>query len=475
MPAESGNRIAKVFSDIRCWLVVFFLLRLFSITSPPLEVSHNWRQTTVTMVSRNFVEEDNTIFYPRIDIAGEKTGITGMEFPILNYLIYLASLLFGYDHWYGRLINLIVSTIGIWFFYRLIKKYFTERTAFYSSFILILSVWFTYSRKIMPDTFSVSLATMGFFYATEFLDSKPNFKSLLLYFLFMLLGLLSKLPTTYLLILFSLFLFNKKIFLKRKITFSVTTFSILLITCIYYFWWVPQLNKKFDFEHFYMGTGIAEGGMQIFSHLNDFFEKFYMEALGISGFILFIVGLYFSVKNKNQKLNRILIIAFAGFLVIIFKAGFGFYHHTYYIIPFAPVMALVAGSVFEKIVNTKWAMLILFAFSVEAITSKNHDFYIKEKNYEILKLENELDKYSSRSDLIFINSGNVPTPMYFAHRKGWVGFNDKISGSLYVDSLQTKGLKFIVILKKTFGEDINLTYTAVTDNDDFKIYKLKNN
>ena len=44
---------------------------------PPLEVAHNWRQTLGAMIARNFLETDNNILYPRIDITGEKTGITG--------------------------------------------------------------------------------------------------------------------------------------------------------------------------------------------------------------------------------------------------------------------------------------------------------------------------------------------------------------------------------------------------------------
>jgi hypothetical protein len=94
--------------NYKVWVIAFFILRLYHITNPPLEVAHNWRQTTVTMAARNFLEVDPNILLPRIDIAGEKTGITAMEFPILNYLIYLLSLIFGYAHWYGRLINLVI-------------------------------------------------------------------------------------------------------------------------------------------------------------------------------------------------------------------------------------------------------------------------------------------------------------------------------------------------------------------------------
>ena len=64
--------------DIRFWILLFFVVRLYGIFFPPLEVSHNWRQTTVTMVARNFVEDGADILHPKIDIAGEKSGITGM-------------------------------------------------------------------------------------------------------------------------------------------------------------------------------------------------------------------------------------------------------------------------------------------------------------------------------------------------------------------------------------------------------------
>jgi hypothetical protein len=119
--------------DIRFWIVFFFLIRMYGITFPPLEVGHNWRQTDGLMIARNFYERSPNIFYPTVDVAGEKTGIVGCEFPILNYLIYLLSLIFGYQHWYGRIIVLIFSSLGILFFYKVIKKKFTESVAFNAS------------------------------------------------------------------------------------------------------------------------------------------------------------------------------------------------------------------------------------------------------------------------------------------------------------------------------------------------------
>src|SRR5688572_20790329 len=107
--AQGLRRIFSVhiFGDIRFWIVFFFILRLYGITFPPLEVGHNWRQTDGLMIARNFYEIDSNFFLPRVDLAGEKTGIVGSEFPVLNYLIYIAYNIFGYEHWYGRLIVLI--------------------------------------------------------------------------------------------------------------------------------------------------------------------------------------------------------------------------------------------------------------------------------------------------------------------------------------------------------------------------------
>ena len=48
--------------------------------------------------------------------------------------------------------------------------------------------------------------------------------------------------------------------------------------------------------------------------------------------------------------------------------------------------------------------------------------------------------------------------MYFAHRKGWIESNDNILKENYIDGLKKRGLKYIVILKKSFGSMINLNF-----------------
>ncbi len=446
---------------------------MYGITNPPLEVAHNWRQTTGTMVTRNFYEGSSNILYPKIDFAGEKTGITGMEFPVLNYLDYLVSEVFGYQHWYGRLINLIVSSFGIWFFFRLLKRYFTEETAFNASIILLASIWFAYSRKIMPDTFATSLVIIGFYYAACFFeDQKRRWLHLMLFALFTLLGVLAKLPAGFLLVLYAFFIFNRHISIHLKIVFFITSGIILSPIAWWYFSWVPYLVEKYQFWHFFMGKPISIGAKELVENLGDGLKHFYDSALKFIGFGFFLTGFYFAFKKRNKLLLWILSLGFAAFLVIALKAGFTFTHHSYYIIPFVPIMALVAGYGVAGFQKNLVQIIILAAIILEGTLNQLHDFRLKEHESAFVKLETDMDRFSKRSDLIVVNTIDNPTPIYFAHRKGWVASNDELLSASFRKNIREKGCKYIVVLKRYLGGELYLELPVVLNTKDWVVYKL---
>lgn len=465
----------RFLGDVRFWILFLFVIRLVGITNPPLEVGHNWRQTTVTMVARNFYEIEPNILYPRIDIAGEKSGITGMEFPVLNYIIYLVSKVFGYTHWYGRLINLVVSSFGLWFFFLLTRRYFGEKVGLYATLILGFSVWFQFSRKIMPDTFSMSLILASIYYGVRYLENKSrglNMLNLVVYFLTMSLAVLSKLPSGYILVVFGVFILDRKIALYRKFWFGLVSVVGLIPVYYWYYEWVPYLVETYGFWHFFMGKSMYEGLAEIMTHIPETLSRFYETAMQFTGFGMFLLGLIWAIKYKNWSLLYIVIVCLLGFSVIILKAGFTFYHHSYYIIPFVPIMALVAGFAISKIKNSKLLVVILLAIGVEGIASQYQDFFIPEKKLRILQLEADLDSVSNPKDLILINSGKYPTTMYFAHRKGWIEYNEKIKDINYLNELKTKGIKYIVILKD--ADNVVLpNFKKVKENSEYTIYSVE--
>lgn len=464
----------KIFSDIRFYLILFFIVRMYGITHPPLEAAHHWRQSLVAMVSRNFLEENNNIFYPRVDIAGEKSGITGMEFPLLNYLIYIMSLLFGYTHWYGRLINLIVSSFGLFFYYKLIKNYYNKDIAFNATLILCVSVWFQFSRKIMPDTFSMSLVMVSVYFATNYFDHNKNrFLNLIFCFVLLTAGILSKISSAYLLVIFSFFILSKSYTYTHKIVFILTISVSILIAYVWYFYWVPYLMNYYGYRCFFMGKDFHTGLMEIISGFRSTLRMFYDVPLKYIGFAAFLSGLYFSFRENAKRIYITWAVCFLAFSVFIIKSGNLFFIHTYYIIPFVPVMAWVAGYGIERMKQKKIALILLSGIVIEGISNQQHDFRIPEYNKNLLNIESHLDLISGRKDKILINSGDCPTPMYFAHRKGWISFNNNILNKNYIHDLKLNGLKYIVILKKTFGSDIKLLdYKKVFENNLYTIYKI---
>ncbi|MBI3235711.1 MAG: glycosyltransferase family 39 protein [Bacteroidetes bacterium] len=251
------EQLKLIVTDIRFWILIFFAIRMIGITNAPLETGHNWRQSLTNMMARNFLEIDANMLYPRIDMAGEKTGIMGSEFPFFNYLIYLVSLVFGYAHWYGRLINLIVSSMGIYAFYLLVKKICNGQVAFYASIILLSSIWFAFSRKIMPDTFSVSLVIIGLYFCYRYLTEGALWM-LVSYFLLITLGMLCKIPALSLVSVISILLSVKEVpRTKIILIFSLTAVSVGIVG-LWYFYWVPYLLDTYHYQ-LYFPKGLMEG------------------------------------------------------------------------------------------------------------------------------------------------------------------------------------------------------------------------
>ena len=449
---------------------------MIGITNPPLEIGHNWRQVTGLMVSRNYLEVDPNILYPRIDDNNGSTGIIGMEFPSMNYTYFLISKTFGYTHWYGRLINLIISSLGLFFFYKLICLIgFKERIAFISTIFLAASIWFSFSRKMMPDTYCISLMFIALYCGLRFLKENKKYL-LIIYIVICSLAILSKIPAGIYLIVLVPFMFCNKYKLRQRLILSISTLIPLALTYIWYFIWNPKLAN--DFGNWYnSGKPIQIGFIEIMQNLDKTFSRFYFDAFSsYIVFTLFIIGLVIMFVKKDKKMILAFFLPFFVFLIYIFKSGFYFYHHNYYIIPFVPVMALVAGHA-VSLIRKRWIFLtILFLGVGESIANQQHDFFIKKSEKYKLTIEQIMDNVSHKDDLILINGNGNPQLMYLAHRKGWNCYDEQLSDKDYIKNAVDNNCKFIVINKHSDIDlnNLNLSFKAVFDNDDFLILETNN-
>lgn len=465
------KQIKTILTDIRFWIVVLFLLRLVGITHAPLEISHNWRQALSNMIARNFLEDGANILYPKIDMAGNLTGIIGSEFPFFNYLIYLFASIFDYSHWYGRLINLTVSSIGLYYFFALIKNLFNKQIAFNSTIILCTSICFAFSRKIMPDTFSVSLMIIALYHAAGYLKNGKN-RGLFLFFLFSTLGMLCKIPALSLFSVLGIVFFIQSIAVQKKLKLFLVGSISFALTCLWYFYWVPHLLNHYHYQ-LYFPKGIFEGFYEITPLIPELLKRFYFSSLqSYLAFVACLVGLFYMLKNNNKyHLISLGIVTFV-FFIFILKTGAVFPLHDYYIIPFTPILALLAGYALDKI-PVKYQYILLSLMAIEGIANQQHDFKIKDSKRYKLELEGITQAHIPRDDLIIINGGASPQDIYFANRKGWTVDQKAISQKHVVDSLQNLGAKYLIV-DKTKKEDYSSSQTKIFANEHYLVYQLQN-
>lgn len=453
---------------IEFWIILFFLFRMIGITNAPLESSHNWRQTTGLMVSRNFLEVDNNIFYPRTDETKDGTGIIGMEFPVMNYIFYLTAKVFGYQHWYGRLINLIVSSVGIWCFHQLLKRYFTKEISFYSSLLLLVSIWFMFSRKTMPDTFSVSLMFCGLLCASNYL--RNNKIGWLFGFLILSgLGALSKIPAiSYLPIVIALMMAEKN--KKASLLLAIASVMIVIKTWWWYFVWNPELAEEFG-NWYNSGRSFGTGISEILGHLGETFEKFYLSSF--SGFIMFplvVIGLVLLIIKKQKGILLSLVLIAPLLVGYMLKSGFYFYHHSYYIIPFVPAMAICAAYLFTQLPKQWMAPVLVGLAAVEGLANQQHDLTIKDDQKYKLRLEQVADKVTKRNDLVAISGDFNPQELYLAHRKGWNYTNQQFTEKERLHYMKVQGCKYIILDRHEQPDKLNLP--KLYEDEDFGVYQL---
>ncbi len=463
------KHIRKMLIRPELWIIFLFVIRWVGITNPPLETGHNWRQCTGLMVARNFYETDGNILFPRMNETEGKADVFGMEFPSMNYAHALMAKVWGYRHWYGRLINLIVSTLGLWMFVLLLRRLrFDEHMVLASVLALGCSIWFSFSRKTMPDTYCISLAFVALYFASCYFDN-GHWWQLVLYVLFGALAVLSKIPAGIWFVLLVPVLLMKTIPSKRRIILAVATLLPVAVSVWWYFIWCPHLSVEYG--HWYnLGKSFSEGVSDVKSHLPETLDNFYFDAFcGFVFFGVFLFGIIMAFVRKQYRLLMGFALVFAVFVLYIFKSGFFFYHHNYYSIPIAPAMAAMTGYGLTQMPKRWMTWVLLFAGCVEGVANQQHDFFIRDNQLYKMRLEEVADKVSKRNDLIMVNGNGNPQWIYLAHRKGWIYNDDDLSDTVYVEKAGQNGCRYIFVDLHVYP-DLALDKTLVYKDDDFVVY-----
>jgi len=291
------------------------------------------------------------------------------------------------------------------------------------------------------------------------------------YFIFATLAILSKIPAGIYLSLFLPFIFQDKPSVRQISWFGLLTVFSLVISCYWYFVWCPYLSEMYG-QWYNSGMGLSEGFIEVFSHLSDTSRRFYFDAFsGFIAFGVFLVGVFFLYKKGEKLFVLIVSVLSLVFLFYMLKSGYFFHHHTYYILPFVPVMAMVIGFLFSLIEKKKIIVTLLILITLEGIANQQHDFFLKESENYKLSLESFLDLHISRENKIAINGNGNPQLLYLSHRKGWVCSDDQLNELGFLKSLKSKGCEYLVLVKNK-NKKTNLHLPLISANQFIEVYKL---
>lgn len=322
----------------------------------------------------------------------------------------------------------------------------------------------------MPDTFSVSLVMMGLDTALRWYYDGRGRQWLVAGVLLISLGLLSKLPAGLMMALVPVLMFDRGQSPKRRTGLAIVMFLAALPAAWWYSQHVAWLNEKGDFVHFFMGKPLATGAAELAKRVPATAAMFYETAMKFSGFVFFAAGLFVVFRRGSLAVKAWLTLSSLLFLLFMFRAGENFSRHSYYMIPFIPVMALTAAIFLTKLPGRHTVFILLAVAMIEGLLNQQHDFRISDNNKAILRLGQVMDQLGPKHELVAVNSGEYPTPLYFAHRKGWLLSNEQLADTMLMKELRGKGLKKVIVLKKAFGKPTTLQADIRWDDADFRVY-----
>lgn len=410
---------------------------------------HQWAQSDRASVALNYYQESMDFFLPRVHNISNGTGITGLEFPILNYLAAIFYKIFGYDEFWYRLISLSIVSIGLFSIFKLCNKFVNDVRV---STIIVLLFFLSptlvyYTPNFLPDAPSLGFILVSWLYFFKYKDSNKNIH-LLLFTIFSALSILIKITSliSIVCILIVLLLDWLKFFKKKEFDNKLKILSAIIIISLSVFSWYAYskyLNEKYESWYFLMKIKPVRNFNEIretYKIIEYFWLKDYYDKSIISLIFVSIIYLIINFRRGNLVLNTITLLLIIGDICFVLLMLFQFRDHDYYIITLLTPIIFLFISVFiifkekEYIFNNLSKLLLIVLLITNIFYCKKNindrysyniskDYYGNKVIYDkLLNLTSDLRKigitYDKVFTIMFDNSPNIT--LYNINQKGYV-------------------------------------------------------
>ena len=432
---------------------------------------HQWAQCDRASVARNYAETSMNFFEPRTHFLSNTNGITGLEFPMINYLAAICYKLFGFNEAWYRGLMLLCLSIGIFFSYRIallfIKDYFLA--------VLTALCWYLspvlcyYSANFLSDAASLGFIITAWYFYFRYRETDST-KKLLLFFLFAAVASLIKI-TSFISVLvialltlieyfsdkFSLLKSFSQVSVRRNKIVVVVFVILFLIICWYGY--AAFLSSRMKDKIFLVGTNPPHAWSDfpwVWNDLKKLWLPYYYHWLMYIIYGISFAILIFRFNRLNPLLKSISVGLAAGAICFVYLFFNQYRLHDYYIICLLPVLLFVFITSIEHLLsivhNKKYYKLfscavIAFISIVSLWWSRKYlEAQYGDVHFPYNNIEPYMESFGVRKEdkviTLYDNSFNIQ--LYLMNRKGWRIENGKITKAK-IRNYINRGAKFILV------------------------------
>ncbi|RJE47757.1 dolichyl-phosphate-mannose--protein mannosyltransferase [Dehalobacter sp. MCB1] len=444
-------------------LTFILLLRLYHINVGPVEIEESWRQADTASIARNFAGYDFHPFHPNLNYDGPFPNIPALEIQVTTYLIAILYKVFGYHYFLARAVPIAFFLISALYLYLLARLYLGRNGAAYSLLIYgILPINLYYSRAIMPESAALMFWIGGFYYFNRWIinqndhdysDLQSKYGLLILSSFFLAFAIMTKPPVILIGIpmMYLCFKYYGRKWLKMRI-FWIYGFITTAIPACYYYFSTAAAEYKFT-------LGITRNIIfkQVITAFYspealDFFVVNLPKALGISGLLLCLAGIFF--LREKQKVFLLWFITMIFEAILIVSEIRAFYYLIFLMVP----CCLLAGNLLARAVSGSVGkiagVVLVLLLMKESYDLVKPMFTI---NTVMAKQVNVVKQLTDQNDLLVVGSLD-PCLLDLTDRRGW-RYNLRLYAATPKDPIQelddyiARGAKYFVPIQgKIYGD-----------------------
>lgn len=467
---------------------ISFLMHI-TIFNDELSGVHAWRQSETASNVHIFHHQDDPIYSPRVFHLDYPDGLKRMEFPIMQYVMALGYDVFGEEVWVLRISSWLISLLGIFGMFLLIKELFRDK------WIALMGAWcytfspvlFYYAINPLPDNLALASGIWGLAWFVGWYRSR-KYALLWLSSFALMLSTLAKLPFIVFYMLPLAFIVQDALRSRFKnVVQNLMTglpFLILAVPAIsWYLWVIPTWNNG-------VVTGILSAtGDEWVEILKIIFYTVVSTLpellVNYAAMPFFLLGLLW-MWNRNYRKHELFVPMISWALLILayymFEVNMIATAHDYYLFPFMPGIFLIIAAGFGKLYSSQeiWIKrLVLIIALILPATAGIRTYYRWQSPDKMKALFEHLpDLRASVPDGARIIVGHDLSPhiyLYNMRHYGW-NFNKTVLHPDHVKRALDGGAEYYISDDRELDDNplvVAILGDMTAEFGPFRIFKIK--